>query len=764
MINVDFIQDLAIVLVGAGLAGWIFRSLGLSVTIGYLLAGIVIGPYTPPFALVTDTDRIQVLSQIGLVFLMFAIGLNLSFKKLSRLGLWLFIAVAIGVSLMILLGRLAGSLMHLNLLQSMFLAGMLLVSSSAIIGKMLNETNFIHQRFGQIAMAVTLLEDLAAIIMFSLLSTYVHFGEFGSSPVLSTLGMFMAFLVVLSVTALLSVPQFLSLLQRRASAELQSLLVAGLLFLLALLAAKAGYSLALGAFIMGVVLAETTQREQIERTFSGLNDIFTAVFFVAIGMQIDISLLYNIWPLILIIAGVAFLGRTVICSFAQMAVGRPVGEAIQTGLTLTPIGEFSFIIAQLGVVSGVLPPSYYPLAVGVCLLTTLASTAVIPRSDPFAYWVQHSLPPGLSRFIAAYHDLLERGRQRRGTSLLWRFTRKRLVQIVVEILFATGLLAFSNTLGDWLFNRVILNPNFLPGLVAIFWTVIGCLLLASIIAIWRNISALAMLFAQAVVRNQPPDRRYTMAIENLIKISAVFLLVIWLWIVVPFRSYAGWFLIPLAVSLVALASVSWRRMIFWHSVVERRLDIVLRPKTRSRLQAQLTSLAGWKLKIEACMLPDHTEHSGKTLNDLALRRRFGVSVVGIERQGALMMNPAATTTLYPLDELLLIGEPDSLEATQAFLMTRNIFDPSAARIEDVHGEIIPVPINSPRQGQTLAQINVSREFGVQIIGIERSGVKRLNPTGDEQIQDSDDLLMLGTSEKIQSFETWLQGDMVSDEQ
>ncbi|MBU4428333.1 MAG: cation:proton antiporter, partial [Verrucomicrobia bacterium] len=754
MINVDFIQDLTVVLIGAGLAGWICRSLGLSATIGYMLAGMIIGPYTPPFSLVSDVARIQVLSQIGLVFLMFAIGLNLSFRKLSRLGSGLYIAAAISISLIIVLCRTAGWLTRLDLLQSLFLAGIILVSSSAIIGKILHETSLIHQRFGQTVMTITLLEDLAAILMFSILSTFTSFGmQLAPLSLMGITSIFLAFLVVVSVIALLTVPRFLALLQRMATAELQHVLVAGLLFTLALFAAKAGYSLALGAFLMGVVIAETAQREQIERTFAGINDIFTAVFFVAIGMQIEVSLFLDIWPLLLLMAGLVFLGRTTICAFAQVVVGRPVGEALQTGLALTPIGEFSLIIAQLGVAAGILPRTYYPLAAGICLLTTLASATIVPRSAGLAQGVERHLPLGLRRFLDAYQDLLERWHQRRGSSLLWRFIRKRFAQIAIEILFATGLLIFSGNLSDWLFEKLNLESRFLMSRILIFWAVIGSLLMASMIAIWRNIGALALLFAQATTPSQPNSPSAT-AVEHLIRIAAAFLLVAWLWMILPFRSQAGWILALLAVGLVIVATVFWRHMIYWHSVVEHRLDNILRPYPRTRLPEQLTSTTDWNLKIEECVLPDQSGHSGKTLFDLALRSRFGATIVGIERQGLLVTNPAAEMALYPQDTLLLVGESRALESARAFLLVQKSAAAAADHIEDVHFDIVPVPANSPRQNQALAQLNISREFGIQIIGIEREGVKQLNPQANQQLQDGDDLLVLGTSEQISRFDTW----------
>ncbi len=757
MNNVDFIQDLAIVLAGAGLAGWVCRSLRLSPTIGYLLAGMVIGPYTPPFSLVFDAERIQVLSQIGLVFLMFAIGLNMSLRKLGHLGLPMFASAGLGVGLIVSLCRAAGWILEINLLQSMFLAGMLLVSSSAIIGKLLHETGFIHQRFGQVAMAITLVEDWAAMFMFGLLGVSTRMGEFAASSLAGTVGLFLAFMVVMAVASLLTVPRFLALLQRRAGIELQTIIVAGLLLLLALLAAKAGYSLALGAFLVGVVVSETAQREQIERSFTGVNDIFTAVFFVAIGMQIEVALFREIWPAMLAMAALAFVGRTAVYAVAQLAVGRGFNQALRVGLVLTPIGELSFIIALLGVSAGVLPKTYYPLVVGVCLLTTVAATLVVPHSEALARGAERALPGVLRRLLAAYQDLLARLSRRRSRGRFWRFARKRLLQIAVEMLFVSGILVFSETLGERLFAWLNPSPGASMFALTAYWTVISGVLLISMIAIWRNFSALALMFAQAVAPGQPGSP-YALAVEHLTRIAGALLLTAWLWAVMPFRAQAGWVLAALAAVLAIIAAVFWRRMVYWHSVLEVRLDRVVRPPQPQPFRDKLTSAGDWNLEVGECVLPDHSRHSGKTLGELDIRSRFGATIAGIERQGELMMNPAAGTTLYPQDNLLIIGRRDTLEATRTFLQDREAGERTAAQIEDVHLETIEVPDGCPHCAEPIGRLNIAGAFGVQIVGLDRAGRKLLNPGAGERLMPGDTLLVLGTVDQVRGFGEWLRGD------
>src|SRR4051812_27491059 len=321
----NFIQDLAIILVVAGVVGWICQRVGLSVIVGFLVAGMVVGPHTPPMTLVADVDRVETLAQIGLVFLMFSIGLQLSLRKLQRLGLSLMFATFVAAMVMYQLSRLLAVSLGWSAREGLFLAGMLMVSSSAIISKILHEIGINHERSGQLAMGVAVLEDVVAVVMLTLLNSLVQFGAAGDGAglggTLLTLG---AFVVLAGVGGLLLVPWLLKRMSISADEELQTLGIAALLFGLAFVAQRAGYSLALGAFLLGTIVAETAHRNQVERTFEGMRDIFTAVFFVAIGMQIDPhALLQEAW----LIGGVAaftLLVRPLTSSLALTLIGTPL--------------------------------------------------------------------------------------------------------------------------------------------------------------------------------------------------------------------------------------------------------------------------------------------------------------------------------------------------------------------------------------------------------------------------------------------------------
>ena len=382
MHGILFIQDLAVILVVAGIVGWICQRIGLSVVVGFLAAGILVGPGMPYLSLVSDIGGIETLAQIGLVFIMFSIGLRLSLRKLRRLGLPLLAAVFLGAMAMYYLTRLLAASMGWSATEGLFLAGMLMISSSSIIGKVLHETGLNHEKAGQLALGVSVLEDVVAVVMLALLESVVQLGRGGIASGLGTTLLHLgAFVAMVFIAGLILIPWLLKRMSVTMDEELQTLGLAAILFGLAILAQKAGYSLALGAFLLGIIVAETPHRHQVDRTFEGMRDVFSAVFFVAIGMQIDVHEMIGSAGLVAGVAVFTLVARPLSVAAGLAMSGVPMRDGLQAGLMASPIGEFSFVIAQVGVGAAVVPSRFYPLAVGVSLLTTLVMPFAARRSE-----------------------------------------------------------------------------------------------------------------------------------------------------------------------------------------------------------------------------------------------------------------------------------------------------------------------------------------------------------------------------------------------
>ncbi|HLS27686.1 MAG TPA: cation:proton antiporter, partial [Opitutales bacterium] len=439
MTGISFIQDLAIIMLVAGVAGWLFQRFGLSVIVGYLIAGMLVGPASGLLPLIEDVENIQTLSQVGLIFLMFSIGLNLSIRRLRRLGVSILVAAGVGALIIFNTTRLIAVLFGMTEVQGLFFAATLIVSSSVVISKILYDLGVAHRRSGQLALGVTALEDVLSILVLTFLISYVGVGE-TSLPVLETFGLFGAFVIFLVITGLLLVPRYLRLLTRKASMESQTLLVAALLFSLALLSHHVGYPMMLGAFLLGVIVAETPERGQVERSFLGLRHLFGTVFFVAVGMMIDIRSLFEIWPMILLISALTIAGRFLISAFSLMLAGNTTRDSVRAGLTLTPLGEFSFVIAQAGITAAVLPDEFFRLIVGVSVVTILVCPFLIRHSGKISRFFQSVEPKMVTNGIGVYHRFLTRVGTIGAGSRFWVISRRRFIQIGIGIAFITGLL------------------------------------------------------------------------------------------------------------------------------------------------------------------------------------------------------------------------------------------------------------------------------------------------------------------------------------
>jgi monovalent cation:H+ antiporter-2, CPA2 family len=754
----NFIQDLAVILVVAGAMGWLCQRIGLSVIVGYVAAGVIVGPFTPPFAWVTDVERIETLAQLGLVFLMFSIGLRLSLRRLRKLGLSLVIAVFGGAAAMYFLTRLAAIALNLGGTESLFLAAMLMVSSSSIIGKILQETGGTHERAGQIAMGVSVLEDVVAVVMLTVLNSVIQFGGAREANISETLGGFGAFVALAGIMGLLIVPWLLRKLSISAGEELQTLGTAGLLFGLAVIAEKAGFSLALGAFLLGTIVAETQHRTQVERTFEGLRDVFTAVFFAAIGIQIDLSVLAEWSGLIAGVAVFTIVARAAATTLGLSLTGTSVKDALRVGLIVTPIGEFSFIIAQLGIANKQLDARFYPLAVGVSLLTTLTAPPLTKHSEKISTWLLAKRPQWLRVWHSYFYVWLQQLQARRKRNLIWQLSRKRIVQIGVEMLFVTGLLIFSEPLRvkvetwlgrDWLF------PN---GPTWLFWLVMTLVVLAPLVAIWRNLSALCLLYAQISLSGHAQAARLRPIVEGGFKIAGGIGMWVWLSAVLPSGPSAKWILLTMCVVAVVALLLLRRRLIYWHSELEVGLRDVFEGTLPARVDTDAPWLrphGDWELQAIDCVLPDLADCRGKRIAELDLRNRFGCTLVSIERQGSMVSLPAPTEVLYARDKVLLIGTTEQVNAGKKFLQTVSGAAEIASEFEDVRMETVTVPPGSAAAGKDLKTLSPAQLYQVQIAGIRRGNIRLSNPSGEEIVAAGDELLVLGTPEQIGAFREWV---------
>ncbi|TFY84083.1 cation:proton antiporter [Pseudomonas kairouanensis] len=571
---ISFIQDLAVIMLVAGVVTILFHRLKQPVVLGYIVAGFIIGPHTPPFGLIHDEDTIKTLAELGVIFLMFCLGLEFSLRKLFKVGATAFIAAFLEIILMIWIGYEIGQWFDWNTMDSLFLGAILAISSTTIIVKALNDLKMKNQRFAQLIFGVLIVEDILGIGIIALLSSIAVSGTVSSGEVFSTVGKLSLFMIVALVIGILLVPRLLAYVAKFESNEMLLITVLGLCFGFCLLVVKLEYSMVLGAFLIGAIMAESRQLIKIERLIEPVRDMFSAIFFVAIGLMIDPQILLQYaWPIAVITVAVV-LGKMLSCGLGAFIAGNDGRTSLRVGMGLSQIGEFSFIIAALGMTLQVTSDFLYPVAVAVSAITTLLTPYLIRGADPLSLKIAAVMPKRMSRVFGMYGEWLRSIQPQGEGAMLASMIRKIILQVGVNLalvvaIFFTGSF-FAKRIGGYL-EGWISDPSWQKALI---WGGALLLSLPFLIAAYRKLKALSMLLAEMSVKPEMAGRhtqRVRRVIAELIPILS--LLVIFLLLAALSASIlpTNKLLVLIAVVTAAVAAVLWR----WFIRVHTRMQVAL---------------------------------------------------------------------------------------------------------------------------------------------------------------------------------------------
>ncbi|WP_163029131.1 cation:proton antiporter, partial [Pseudomonas viridiflava] len=465
---INFIQDLAVIMLVAGVVTILFHRLRQPVVLGYIVAGFIIGPHTPPFSLIHDEDTIKTLAELGVIFLMFCLGLEFSLRKLFKVGATAFIAAFLEIALMIWIGYEIGQFFGWKTMDSLFLGAILAISSTTIIVKALNDLKMKNERFAQLIFGVLIVEDILGIGIIALLSGIAVSGSVSSGEVFSTVGKLSLFMIVALVIGILLVPRVLAYVARFESNEMLLVTVLGLCFGFCLLVVKLEYSMVLGAFLIGAIMAESRELIKIERLIEPIRDMFSAIFFVAIGLMIDPKILLDYaWPIAVITVAVV-LGKMLSCGLGAFLAGNDGRTSLRVGMGLSQIGEFSFIIAALGMTLQVTSDFLYPVAVAVSAITTLLTPYLIRAADPLSNKLAMMVPGRVARVFNMYGEWLRSIQPQGEGAVLAQIIRRILLQVgvnlalVMAIFFSGGYFAeriggyMSEWVGDVSYQKALI--------------------------------------------------------------------------------------------------------------------------------------------------------------------------------------------------------------------------------------------------------------------------------------------------------------------
>ncbi|HSW69908.1 MAG TPA: cation:proton antiporter [Gammaproteobacteria bacterium] len=516
----NFLQDLAIIMIVAGIVTIIFHQLKQPVVLGYILSGVIIGRHTPPFAFLQDENTVKTLAELGVIFLMFSLGLEFSIRKLLRVSAAALISATAEIILMIIVGYSLGKFFGWKPMDSLFLGAMLAISSTTIIVKALNELGKKNENFAQMIFGILIVEDILAIAILAILSSFALSGSFDMTDFIVTIGKLFVFFIASLVIGIFFVPKLLSYVDRFKSKEMLLIVVLALCFGFSFLVIKLGYSIALGAFLIGAIMAESQEIKVIEKLVEPLTNMFSAIFFVSIGLLVDPKIIHLYLIPITIITIALVIGKVFICSFGVFISGQNARTSMRVGMGLAQIGEFSFIIASLGISLNVMSPYLYPIIVAVSAITTFLTPYLIKSADPFTLFLARIIPSSISQIFNTYTKWIKNLISQDEPAPIKEAIKKSLFQIFINLILVIAIFIVSSYVSHNMnFHKILFNDIKIDN--AIIWGISLVISLPFLIASYRKLKALSLIIAELGIKKGKDNTKLHPAIAKIVLFASI---------------------------------------------------------------------------------------------------------------------------------------------------------------------------------------------------------------------------------------------------
>lgn len=666
------LKDLAVIMTTAAVVMYACHRLRQPAIIGYLLAGLFVGPHTPPFSFVSDVESIRSVSELGLVFLMFSLGLEFNLPRLRRAGLAAAVTAAVVVGGMLLTGLAAGRLLGWPLAGSLLLGAVLSISGSTIIAKVFFDLRVTREPFARAVFGLMICDDVAAMVMLSVVSGLGAQSGSLAAVTAITFVRIIFFILLFLTLGLLLVPRVLAAVARLESRELMGISALGLCFAGAYMAARFDFSIALGTFLMGALVAASPQADEIGEWAAPLRDMFSALFFVSAGMLVDPAGVVRNWLPVLLILLLAVAGRSFWGITASLAAGYDLRMAVRVGLSSAQIGEFSFILAAAGISAGLASDWLYGITVAIAMITTFLFPYIMRNMAAIEGVLLRLAPAGFVRLCERYREMVWK------PSPEPRLDRPSIIskyalRLVIYVTVATGVFYGGGTLAELL---SVLYPAGGAAVPAAVWLAAAVPALPVFMAIARYISHLALLFVTVAATRFSPklagrlNIRGTYNLVNVCCMAAlgfVFLLFISYWVTAGLAFYmvTGLFLLGFTARAALLSAMDF---------AERMLDQIIGLATSEPVH-QLAAGADGSLRglsTTRWLVGAGSTFAGRTLRELGLHAATGARVIAIYREGGNMLNPPAATPLASGDILILLGSAEQCAAADAYLHSLNL--------------------------------------------------------------------------------------------
>ncbi|WP_443733640.1 cation:proton antiporter domain-containing protein [Xylanibacter rarus] len=738
------VKDLALILVVAGIVTIVFKKLKQPLVLGYVVAGFLVSPHMPYIMSVADRADISTWGDIGVMFLLFSLGLDFSFKKILKMGASPIISTCSIVFCMMMLGIVTGHLFGWSRMDSIFLGGMLAMSSTTIIYKAFDDLGLRQQRFAGLVMSVLILEDILAIVMMVMLSAIANGSNPDGGQMIGSLMKIGFFLILWFVVGIFLIPLMLRSMRKFINNETLLIVALGLCCAMAVLSTKVGFSSAFGAFVMGSILAETIEAERIIKVVEPVKNLFGAVFFVSVGMLVDPAILVEYsWPIVTLVL-VIILGQVIFGSLSFLIGGQSLKSAMQCGFSMAQIGEFSFIIASLGLSLGVIGKFLYPVVVAVSVITTFLTPYMIRMATPTYGMLERRLP---KKWIMAMNNLTL-AKQTTQPEAKWRTLIKQMVRITVIYSILSGA------------SIALMFTFFLPfvrQLLPHWWANAACGLL-TLLFISPFLRAIMMKKNHSeefkALWNSNPYNRLPLILTIIVRVAVASAFVFY--ICYYLTRFTNALMISIALAAVALMIISRSlkkrsikmERLFMQNLRSREIVAEVMGRRRPLYEGRLLDR---DVHISDFTIPEDSLWAGKMLRELEFRNRYGVHISSILRGSQRINIPNGGTILFPGDNIQAIGSDDQLTAFSEALNTElHDKDPEIEKREMKLHQVV-INRNGIFAGKTLRDSGIRDVYNCMVVGLEegKENLSQMDPS--HKLRHGEAIWIVGEQDDIERF-------------
>ena len=742
------IEDLALILIVAGIVTLIFKQLKQPLVLGYIMAGFLVSPNMPYTASILDMANVHLWADIGVMFLLFSLGLDFSFKKILRMGASPIISTCTIIFCMSMLGVCVGHVFGWSRMDCIFLGGMLAMSSTTIIYKAFDDLGLRQQQFAGLVMSVLILEDILAIVMMVMLSALASGNEVGGGQMIGAVVKIAFFLILWLVVGIFAIPLFLRSVRKLINNEVLLVVSLGLCCAMAVFSTKVGFSSAFGAFIMGSILAETVEAERIEKLVEPVKNLFGAIFFVSVGMLVDPKILVEYALPILLLVLTILVGQAVFGTFSFILGGESLKSAMRCGFSMAQIGEFSFIIASLGLSLGVISDFLYPVVVAVSVTTTFLTPYMIRLAPPAYSRLERHLP---KKVILSLNHLSMSSSPSQQQSNWKRLLKQMAVNTVVYSILSSASIAL-------MFTFVLpFTRRLLPGW-ELHWYA------NAITGILTVLLIAPFLRAMVMKKNKSEEFKALWHESNRNRLPLIFTILVRIVIAVAFIFYICNYLsrftnaLMISIGLVVVVAIIFSRWIKHRSITLERLFI---QNLRSRdIEAQVHGkkrplyegrLLDRDIHIAEFEVPSDSLWMGQTLKQLNFGQKYGVHVSSILRGGRRVNIPDGDYIIFPGDVLQVIGSDTQFTAFRDALERERFGEDVDLEMREMRLRQLVIGSDSPFIGKTLIESGIRDLYSCMVVGLEEGKESLSAYRPNRRFQEGDIIWVVGERESLDAL-------------